>query len=139
MSDTNPTRVRYAQNKAAFDDIIGDPFTVPDPVEGAYYRLKRSGGIKATQFTGLGQGTTNLAKPNIMDFFCDVELTVELVIKNDTLLARFWKTYLDDELLLGQAERASLEQRIGKKLRAFRISPASRYFVSIRKARTTTN
>lgn len=133
MSDSNPTRVRYAQNKAAFNDVIGDPYAKPDPIEGQYYRLKRRSTMRVANIDDVGHATGNAARPNAMDFFCDVERCVNQVITNKHVLENFWITYLEDDPLLNQHERNELEQKIGKKFAAHRISPVARYFVTIRR------
>lgn len=133
MSDSNPTRVRYAQNKAAFDEVIGDPFASPDPIEGEYYRLKRQTCMKVASYDDIGHGSKNMAKPLVQDFFCDVERIVESVIAPGRL-KYFWAAYLyDDPDALTPTERNVVEQAIGRKFAAFKISPVRRYFISIRR------
>lgn len=127
------TRVRYAENKAAFVDIIGDPYALPEPIEGAYYRLKMRSQVGSQRITDLGHATANPARPNTMDFYADVERTVKEAVTNPTLLEKFWKTYLCDEEVLGQVERNRLEQIIGRKFRACKIFPAGQYFISVRR------
>lgn len=131
--DSNPTRVRYAQNKRAFVDVIGDPFALPEPIEGEYYRLKRRTAIKTFNIDDAGSATARAAQPNKMDFFCDVDNAVGEVVTNKVLLERFWRTYLDDEPALNQAQRNELEQRIGRKFVVRRISPVREYFKTIRR------
>lgn len=131
--DSNPTRARYAQNKAAFVEVIGDPYAIPEPIEGEYYRLKRRTQVNVFQIDDGGSATPRAAQPNKMDFFCDVENAVTEVINNQIVLDMFWCTYLDDEPLLNQQQRNDLEQRIGKKFAARRISPVKEYFKTIRR------
>jgi hypothetical protein len=136
MPDKNPTRARHADNKKAFVDVLGDPFA-PEPIEGHYNLLKRRSSIGAmkTNFDE-GQATDNPARPNALDFFCDVERVVKEVIQDRNILNKFETIYMIGEIEkpeLSQAERNRLEQRLGKLFKAYRISPVSKYFISIRR------
>lgn len=133
MGDSNPTRVRYAENKAAFDEVIGDPFAKPEPIEGAYYRRKQRSSTHLSKIDDVGHGSRNPATPNDIDFFADVENIVAEVIHNKVLLDKFWRTYMFDEPLLGQVERSKLEQKIGRRFVTRRIVPVRRYFIAIRR------
>lgn len=139
--DSNPTRARradeYRFNKAAFDEVIGDPFSDDeDRQEGSYPRFKRKG-LKVQQINDLGHGSVNPARPLFSDFFVDVENIVEEVITDPEQLGRFWETYLYEEPVLTPEERNLLEQRLGKKFRLRGLIPVKNYFIA-RKERNST-
>lgn len=132
MTDTNPTRVRYADYKAAFVEVLGDPSS-PDTPEGAYSEYKRRSAMRIAEINDLGHGSVNPAKPLVNDFFCDVENVVKEVIPDLQVRQLFWNTYLMEEPdLFTHAELSRFEREIGKKFIARRITPVSRYFRSIR-------
>lgn len=131
MSDSNPTRVLYAQYKRAFDEVMGDPFAL-EPIEGAYSQFKRRSAMRIAEVNDLGHGVVNPARPLVNDFFCDVENAVRDAIPDDEERQTFWETYLLDEPLLSQPERTRLELALGKKFIARRLVPVNRYFVVIR-------
>lgn len=137
MTDTNPTRSRFAQNKRAFEDVLGDPSATPEPVDGHYNMLRARSLIKAQKINfDEGRATANPARPNVIDFICDVENAVKKVLKSDkSLLQRFNNTYIHDVSTgteLNQVERTALEQRIGRLFIIRKISPVARYFTAIR-------
>lgn len=134
MSDSNPTRVRHAQFKAAFDEVIGDPFA-PEPIEGGYVRLKRKTPVKIMQLDDLSSGSKNPARPLVNDFFIDVENAIRDVITDPEILQQFWETYLWEEPVLNQDQRNAIEQMLGKKFIARRLVPVDRYFITIRQKR----
>lgn len=127
-----------ARYKNAFDEIIGDPFGHPEPIEGHYSLLKSRSGIFTVESERDSPSPVNQARPNQLDFFCDVDSAI------DDGLAVFQKHHPDfgkalNVLFLGtywfetgpmfnQKERAELEQMIGRILVARKISPVSRYF-----------
>lgn len=130
----------FQDNKAAFDEIIGDPFAVPDAITGHYTALKNRSSIAATKNNfDEGSATTNPARPNPIDFFCDVELIVVMILKEDDLVAKFEDTYIFEstEDAFTVQERADLEQRLGRAFRKHGISPVSRYFTIIKQKRLT--
>lgn len=138
MSDTNQTRTgnreRFQENKQAFTDVFGDPFAKPDPIEGSYNRLKRRSSINVQQINDSVADTKYPAKPSIHDFFCDAERAVDDVILDEETSRYFVYTYVTEETLTAftQDERTKLEQEIGKRLRARKLSPVTRYFTVIR-------
>ena len=90
------------------------------------------------------RGTVNSARPNPIDFFCDVESAVEdglkvFIDREKTYTLSDIKEVFDNTYLLGtgdifsQSERAKLEQDIGQILASRGISPVAKYFVSIKK------
>ena len=127
-----------ARYKNGFDEIIGDPFGHPEPIEGHYSLLKSRSGIFTVVPERDSPSPVNQARPNQLDFFCDVDSAI------DDGLAVFQKHHPDfgkalNVLFLGtywfetgpmfnQKERAELEQMIGRILVARKISPVSRYF-----------
>lgn len=138
MADTNATRAgkkeRFADNKQAFNDVFGDPFAKPEAIEGSYNRLKRRSSINVQQINDSVADTKYPAKPSIHDFFCDAERAVDDVIQDETTSRYFVQTYVTEETLTAftQDERTKLEQEIGKRLHARKISPVTRYFSVIR-------
>ena len=89
------------------------------------------------------RGSVNQARPNPIDFFCDVEAAVldglEIFIKREcTYTLPGIKEAFDNTYLLGtgnifsQQERAKIEQDIGQILVARGISPVSKYFTTIK-------
>jgi hypothetical protein len=136
MADSNPTRARrneeFSLNKAAFDEVIGDPYAI-EPFDGGYLRFKRQTQIKLQQINDLGHGTINPARPLINDFFCDVENIVKEVLTDPEFRNRFWKTYLYEVPMLNAAERNRVEQRLGKKFWLRGLIPVKNYFIAIRR------
>lgn len=125
----------YSANKRAFDDVIGDPFAKPEPIQGQYQILKSRGLIAAmkTNFDE-GKATRNPATPRLMDFFCDVENVIARNLDSEQQ-AKFTEAYLyEDEDALTTAERSDIEQKLGRLFRARKISPVSRYFRAVRQA-----
>lgn len=132
----NTTRSEiFAANKQAFDDVFGNPFAKPEPFTGQYQILKGRGQIAAMQYSDEGRATRNPAKPNLMDFFCDVE---NIITRNlDSVeQAKFQATYIYESgpNQFTDKERSEVEQKLGRLLRARKISPVSRYFKTIRQA-----
>lgn len=125
---------RFVDNKWAFDDVFGDPFTTPEPMSGHYQTLKSRGAVAAMKNNfDEGKATRNPAAPNIMDFFCDVEKVLSQHLTPDESV-KFVHTYIleDQDQGFTQKERTDVEQRLGRVLRAKKISPVRRYFTSIR-------
>jgi hypothetical protein len=125
-------------NKNAFDDVIGDPFAVPEPVQGNLDRMKkRSSILVANNDFDSGHATRNTAQPSHTDFFCDVDHMISLAFDGDKKeIARFEATYIteDSETLYTPKERQVLEQTLGKLFRRNGISPVSKYFLTIRQS-----
>lgn len=140
MSDTNPTRRRAAVNKQAFNDILGNPFGKED-VEGHYNRLKHRSILSATKSAfDEGKVTIHPAKPNAIDYCCDVERVIERVLGDDPALMReFIKVYITGSETdiansnLTQQERSYIEQKMGRLFLAHGISPATKYFSVIKR------
>lgn len=140
MTDSNRTRVqnrqRFLRNKNAFEEIFGDPFTQPDGVMGQYEALKaKSSLIVALSTLEDNTATPNPARPNLIDFFCDVERIASIALKDEEMERKFFETYLSQttKKAFTHDERIKLEQRIGQLLLAYGISPVSRYFRTVRK------
>lgn len=136
--DSNLTRVRQAeefrQNKLAFEDVLGDPFAIPEPIDGHYNTLRSRSSIKVARNNfDEGQATANPARPNVIDFSCDVDRVITEVIKGKKVLQSFLNTYMFGELELNSAERTVYEQRMGRLFIERRISPVARYFTTIRR------
>jgi hypothetical protein len=127
---------RAAENKSAFDEIIGDPFAKPEPTSGHYVTIKSRGAVQAMQNNfDEGIATRNPSSPNVTDFICDVERTLELTLTPPEL-TMFVDTYiyeLTGEGTFDQSARSRIEQRIGRAFRDNRISPVSKYFTAIRR------
>lgn len=142
MSDSNPTRRRAAVNKRAFDDIIGSPFGKED-TEGHYNKLRHRSILSATRNSfGEGEATVHPAKPNAIDFCCDVERVIEQVLGDDpSLMREFIRVYItgsEEDISnsnLTLQERAYIEQRMGRTFLAQGISPATRYFAVVQRER----
>lgn len=131
-----------AKYKAAFVEIIGDPFAKPEAISGMYEELKKKSAITIVEpgKAGAAPSPVNRAKPNHLDFFCDVESAVQdglAAYKKgnfDDLLIRFDNTYwIESGVIFTQKERAEIEQIIGRILSARKISPARKYFIAVRK------
>lgn len=129
-----------AKFKNSFDEIIGDPFAKPEPIQGHYSLLRSGSGVKVADndFTA-GVGSPNAARPNIVDFFVDVESAIADGLKKYSSTYDHTKLFLNTYLwedskraTFSQAERAVLEQIIGRILVARSISPVGFYFTAIR-------
>jgi hypothetical protein len=135
-------RERLAANKKAFDEIIGDPYSKED-LPGQYITARTSSSLKSvSNYDATGPSTKNAAKPNLMDFICDVESAIDdglMRFRKDFYGERdvfpyFVKTYIiQTEEAFKQQERATLEQIIGQIFIARNISPVSKYFTAIRR------
>ncbi len=140
-STKNVTRAEiFAANKRAFTDIFGDPFAWPEPVEGHYQNLKSRGVIAAMKNNfDEGRAARLPGAPTLLDFFCDVENIVSRNLEEDEQ-RKFNATYILEsgtDQLSGE-EKVDIEQRIGRILKARKISPTTYYFRAIRQ-RTKTN
>jgi len=140
----NKQAERAAKYKAAFDEVIGDPYGYPDPLEGYYLTLRSGSPVKigGTDVTPTSSSPINGGKPNAVDFFCDVEAAIK-----DGLDVWEWRENLDQKLFnfqttyftedpkyykFTQKERVALEQHIGRLFVARKISPVPRYFTIIK-------
>jgi hypothetical protein len=139
MADSNVSRARaterFQKNKRAFDEIIGDPFAHPEPIYGQYHLLKRRSSISAAKNNfDEGRTTGNKARPSIVDFFCDVERTIENAISEKNILIKFADTYINEstDTAFTAKERSEIEQVVGKAFREHGISPVTIYFTAIR-------
>ena len=128
----------FRYNKNAFDDVIGDPFAVPEPVQGNLDRMsKRSSIMVANNDFDSGHATRNTAQPSHTDFFCDVDHMIDLEFEGDKKrIAMFRATYITEESenLFTPKERQVIEQTLGKLFRRNGISPVSKYFKTIRQS-----
>jgi DNA-binding phage protein len=135
-ADANYNRTQHAKNRKAFEDILGDPFAMPDSIDGHYHRMKFRSLLMAAKFDfDEGTVTANSAKPTAVDFYCDVELMVREVITDEESFMKFIETYLtkpDGLTDLTAIERDFYEQRLGRMFRARGISPVAKYFTAIR-------
>jgi hypothetical protein len=132
------SRTLFAANKNAFDDIFGDPFA-KEPLTGHYQILKSRSSVEAMKNNfDEGKATRNTASPNIIDFFCDVDKVVADTLTEDEH-HRFILTYILEvsDGGLTQKERMDIEQRLGRILRAKKISPVRRYFQVVRRKTNT--
>jgi hypothetical protein len=134
---------RAAKNKKAFDDVIGDPFAYPEQLDGHYLMLKSRSSVMIADVSPKSKGPVNGARPNPIDFACDVESAVtdglEVFYKRTkTYTFSDLKEIFDNTYLLGsgeifnQKERAALEQDIGQILVDRGISPVAKYFTVIK-------
>jgi hypothetical protein len=125
---------RFAENRRAFVDIFGDPFALPESIEGQYQRLKSRGLRDSLGHLGKSKTTKNLASPSPVDFFCDVDKIVKGELSDDEY-RRFVDTYLleNEPPSLNQNERNYIEQRLGKMFLKRGVSPVIRYFMTFRK------
>lgn len=127
---------QFRFNKIAFDDVIGDPFAKPEPIDGQYFLLARRSTINVMDNNfDLGKGTRNAAQPSVVDFYCDVDrvLTGALSVEE---FDKFRDTYVTEVRTdaLTPKERMQIEQRIGKLFRQRKLSPVSKYFKTIRQS-----
>jgi len=135
---------RTAKYKRAFDEIVGDPYAYPDPIEGHYITLKNSSGVKVagTDYP-TSSSPVNGARPNIIDFFVDVDAAIKDGLdvfgktwrEPDQVEFVFQTTYITEDdayYQFNQKERAELEQNIGRLLVARHISPTAKYFTTIK-------
>jgi hypothetical protein len=135
---------RLYLNKRAFDEVIGDPYSI-EPIEGHYFALKHKSAKMTAWVDGqsASPATKNAAQPNHIDFFCDVDSIIseglDIFQRSDfgrsknQLLQLFDNTYWNEvEPIFDQHDRADLEQIIGRILRARKVSPVSLYFTTVK-------
>ena len=121
----------YARNKKAFDCAFE-----------LYRALSVTTALSARDMSAGRGATRNPAKPTALDFRCDIDNVVKLIVPKKWLI-RFYATYtvsasdsaieqgMFEDKMLGEL-RHSFEQRIGEML--WRKKIGSDYFHSIRKA-----
>lgn len=138
---------RYMYNKAAFDEICGDPYAIPEPISGHYAELKSRSSISIMDsIEERSPSPVNQAKPNHVDFFCDVEAAIQDGLETyareylfqpnvNDIFNTFLNTYVYEagkEWCFSQKERADVEQIIGQIFRNRGIFPVSKYFTTIK-------
>ena len=121
----------YARNKKAFDCAFE-----------LYRALSVTTALSARDMSAGRGATRNPAKPTALDFRCDIDNVVKLIVPKKWLI-RFYATYtvsasdsaieqgMFEDKMLGEL-RHSFEQRIGEML--WRKKIGSDYFHSIREA-----
>jgi len=135
---------RASKNKKAFDDIIGDPYALGEPIDGQYSVLKSRSSVIISDAESSSHSPVNQARPNLMDFACDVEAAVRdgLEVFSETNMEEVLKMqrfYFDNTYLFGSGvifnmqERNRLEQIIGNILLQRGISPVQKYFTTIKR------
>ena len=135
---------KWFKNKRAFDEIIGDPYSKPEPIQGQYSALKSRSSVPVANITGSIGESKNAARPGPVDFFCDCEAAVRDGLQTyanegnclKTLEDVFINTYIvedESKSTFSQQVRSKLEQIIGKIFIERSISPSSKYFTTIRK------
>lgn len=129
-------RQKESEYKKAFDDVIGDPYALGEPLEGNYITLKCRSSVPNTDYEKESSATPNQARPSILDFAIDVEKSVSLGLSNLNVLSEvFWKVYVEgyhEDKLLTQGQRTQLESKIGRIFLEQGISPVRNYFKVIR-------
>ena len=144
MADSNTSRAegkaRFQRNKVAFEEVFGNPFIKPEPLQGHYLRFKTRSPVGALEYSDDTHATKNPCSPSISDFFCDVEKIVLDVMQSQTSYERFMKTYIydEDDTIFSAKTRQQIEQEVGAALLAKRISPVLNYFQTERKPGTMT-
>lgn len=127
---------QFLFNKIAFDDVIGDPFAKPEPIDGQYFTLSRRSTINVMDNNfDLGKGTRNAAQPSVIDFFCDVERTIGDALTSEEK-TKFFEVYVLESRpdALTPKERMQIEQKLGKLFRNRKLSPVTKYFKTIRQS-----
>jgi hypothetical protein len=129
---------KWQLNKRAFDEICGDPYGFPEPIQGHYAMLKGRSSISViTPEQKASPSAVNKAKPNIVDFCCDVDSCIEdaMSTMQDGALDVFINTYIVENDLhktFDQKERAKVEQLVGNILVQRKIYPVVKYFTAVR-------
>jgi hypothetical protein len=138
VSNIQEYNEEYKFNKNAFDDVIGDPFAVPEALQGNLDRMKKRSSIMvANNDFDSGHATRNTAQPSHTDFFCDVDHMISLAFDGDKkMIDLFTKMYITEEVedAFTPKERQGIEQTLGKLFRKHGISPVSKYFKTIRQS-----
>jgi hypothetical protein len=131
-----PRGREFAANKRAFTDVFGDPFALPEALTGHYQSFKSKGLLQAMKCNfDEGKATGNAARPNVIDFYCDVERIVHNELTKPEV-ERFIDIYLEEtgDGGLSPEYRSELEQRIGRGLRRAGITSVRLYF-SVRRSK----
>ena len=135
---------RAAKNKRAFDEVLGDPYGYPEPIEGHYSMLRCRSSLAIGEPVRKTPSPVNQARPTALDFFCDCENAIVdgLDVFNrkdlapspiDALKDVFYRTYFSETgLRFIQKDRSELEQIIGEILVGRGISPVPKYFTTIK-------
>ena len=115
------THIRRARNRKAFEQVLDE-----------YERRHNVSRIQAFDYTDDTSGSTNPITPSNLDFFCDVELAIEAVLKDDKAIRNF-----SDEYFLGiptwnDTQKFHFEQKIGQLFVTRRIWPIKQYFSTVR-------
>ena len=126
--------LQQAINKKAWDEIIGDPFGWPEPIDGHYLALKNRSTVIIADTEEKSRSPVNDAKPNPIDFLIDVEKCVEDGLKS----IGYSKEIFDNTYIIGlgdifnTTERNSLEQVVGNIFVKRGIAPIQKYFTVIK-------
>ena len=134
---------KEAKNKRSFDEVIGDPYGWPEPIDGQYEMLKGRSSISIADPQGDVSCPVNRARPTTVDFVIDIESAVDdgltaYAQENPeagigTLKYLFDNTYfLGSGQIFNQQERSKIEQIIGGILRERHISPVTKYFTIVK-------
>jgi|ERR1035437_1702332 hypothetical protein len=115
------TRERRALNHRAFTETVD-----------AYVTLKSRSTISAVDASQEVGGSVNLAKPSALDFFCDVDNQVSIVVKGDMLQVFIERFIVGNELALTLEQANYFEQRIGQLFVSRGIWPTQKYFKVMR-------
>ncbi len=129
---------RWSRNKRAFNEVIGDPYALHEPIEGHYSMLKGRSTIMIAGGETKSPSPVNQARPNVIDFIIDVDACVEdgMSTMDDVALRIFIDTYITedpDAVKFDQNQRNKVEQLIGNILVERKIYPVTKYFTTIRK------
>lgn len=111
------TRERRALNHRAFTETID-----------AYITLKSRSTISAVDVSNESGGAVNLAKPSALDFFCDIDNQIKIVVKDDMLPQFIERFIFGDELVMTLEQTNYFEQRIGQLFVSRGIWPTQKYF-----------
>jgi hypothetical protein len=128
---------KWARNKSAFDEVIGDPYAYPEPIQGHYAMLKSRSSISVAGADQSSPSPVNRARPTAVDFFVDVDGVIEdaMTTIGDNAFDTFLNTYVyedDSKSVFNQKERAKIEQLVGNILVERKISPTTKYFTTIK-------
>jgi hypothetical protein len=115
------TRERRALNHKAFTEVVD-----------AYITLKSRSTISAVDSSQEAGGSVNLAKPSALDFFCDVDNQINIVVKEDMLQLFIGRFFIGDDLAMTLEQANYFEQRIGQLFVSRGIWPIQQYFKVMR-------
>lgn len=119
----------------AFNEICGDPYSKPEPIQGHYSMLKSRSTISVVDGEQKSPSPVNRARPSAIDFFCDVDAAIEDAMSTlgKDAFDTFLNTYVyEDGTTFNQRERAKVEQLVGNILVQRKIYPVARYFTTIK-------